>query len=55
VFFNEIENPTPPNEQLVNAATQYNEETKKKEINSDTTNVEEDEVALTDEKLKKKS
>jgi cell division protein FtsL len=55
VFFSEIENPTPPNEQLVNAATQYNEETKKKEINSDTTNVEEDEVALTDEKLKKKS
>jgi hypothetical protein len=28
---------------------------KKKEINSDTTNVEEDEVTLTDEKLKKKS
>jgi len=55
VFFNEIENPTPPNEQLVNAATQYNEETKKKEINSDTTNVEEDKVTLTDEKLKKKS
>jgi hypothetical protein len=55
VFFSEIENPTPPNEQLVNAATQYNEETKKKEINSDTTNVEEDEVTLTDEKLKKKS
>jgi cell division protein FtsL len=55
VFFNEIENPTEPNEQLVNAATQYNEDIKKNEINSTTTNVEKDEVILTDEELKKKS
>jgi cell division protein FtsL len=55
VFFNEIENPTPPNEALVNAATQYNEDIKKNEIDSTTTNVEKDEVILTDEDLKKKS
>jgi hypothetical protein len=48
VFFNEIENPTEPNEQLVNAATQYNEDIKKNEIDSTTTNVEEDEITLTD-------
>jgi hypothetical protein len=30
VFFNEIENPSEPNETLVNAATQYNEDIKKK-------------------------
>jgi hypothetical protein len=52
VFFNEIENPSEPNEQLVNAATQYNEDIKKKEIDSYTTNVEEDEVTLTDEEKK---
>jgi hypothetical protein len=52
VFFNEIENPSEPNEQLVNAATQYNEDIKKKEIDSDTTDVEEDEVTLTDEEKK---
>ena len=52
VFFNEIENPSEPNEQLVNAATQYNEDIKKNEIDSDTTNVEEDEVTLTDEEKK---
>ena len=55
IFFNEIENPSEPNEQLVNAATQYNEDIKKNEINSTTTNVEKDEVILTDEELKKKS
>jgi hypothetical protein len=49
VFFNEIETPSEPNEQLVNAATQYNEDIKKNEIDSDTTNLEEDEVTLTDE------
>jgi hypothetical protein len=49
VFFNEIENPSEPNETLVNAATQYNEDIKKNEIDSATTNVEEDEVTLTDE------
>jgi hypothetical protein len=32
VFFNEIENPSEPNEQLVNAAIQYNEDIKKNEI-----------------------
>jgi hypothetical protein len=52
VFFNEIENPSEPNEQLVNAATQYNEDIKKKEIDSYTTNVEEDEVTLSDEEKK---
>jgi|LauGreSBDMM110SN_4_FD.fasta_scaffold00620_10 cell division protein FtsL len=54
VFFNEIENPTEPNEQLVNAATQYNEDIKKNEIDSTTTNVEEVAPILTDEELKKK-
>ena len=49
VFFNEIENPSEPNEKLINAATQYNEDIKKNEIDSNTTNVEEDEVTLTDE------
>ena len=49
IFFNEIENPSEPNEQLVNAATQYNEDIKKNEIDSATTNVEEAEVTLTDE------
>ncbi len=44
VFFNEIENPQKPNETLVNAATQYNEEVKKNEINSNTTNVEKNEL-----------
>jgi len=49
IFFNEIETPSEPNETLVNAATQYNEDIKKKEIDSSTTNVEEYEVTLTDE------
>jgi len=52
VFFNEIENPSEPKETLVNAATQYNEDIKKNEIDSNTTNVEEDEVTLTDEEKK---
>jgi hypothetical protein len=52
VFFNEMKNPSEPNEALVNAATQYNEDIKKNEIDSDTTNVEEDEVTLTDEEKK---
>jgi hypothetical protein len=52
VFFNEIENPSEPNETLVNAATQYNEDIKKNEIDSTPTNVEEDEVTLTDEEKK---
>jgi hypothetical protein len=52
IFFNEIENPSDPNAQLVNAATQYNEDIKKNKIDSDTTNVEEDEVTLTDEEKK---
>ena len=50
VFFNEIENPTSPNEVLVEAVEQYEE--KKKETDSDSTNVEE--VTLNDELLKKK-
>ena len=50
VFFNEIENPTPPSEVLVEAVEQYEE--KKKETDSDSTNVEE--VTLNDELLKKK-
>ena len=45
VFFNEIENPSEPNEALIEAAQKYETE-KKNEIDSDTTNVEEDEVTL---------
>jgi hypothetical protein len=52
VFFNEIENPSEPNEALIEAATQYNEDIKKNEIDSTPTNVEEDEVTLTDEEKK---
>jgi len=48
VFFNEIENPSEPNEALIEAAQKYETE-KKNKIDSDTTNVEEDEVTLTDE------
>jgi hypothetical protein len=51
VFFNEIENPSEPNEALIEAAQKYETE-KKNEIDSDTTNVEEDEVTLTDEDKK---
>ena len=47
VFFNEIENPTEPSEALIEAAQKYETE-KKNEIDSATTNVEED------EELKKK-
>ena len=46
VFFNEIENPSEPNEELVEAVEKYNAE-KKNEIDSTPTNVEE--VILTDE------
>ena len=48
IFFNETENPSEPNEALVEAVAQYEE--KKKETNSDSTNVEE--VTLTDEEKK---
>ncbi len=51
-FFDNIENPPPPNEKLIEAATQYNEDIKKNEIDSNTTNVEEGEVTLTDEDKK---
>ena len=51
IFFNEIENPSEPNEALIEAAQKYETE-KKNEIDSDTTNVEEDEVTLTDEEKK---
>jgi hypothetical protein len=51
-FFDNIENPPPPNEELIEAATQYNEDIKKNEIDSNTTNVEEGEVTLTDEEKK---
>ena len=50
VFFDEIENPSEPNEKLKEAATQYNEDLKKNEIDTTTTNVEE--VTLTDEEKK---
>ena len=49
IFFNEIENPSEPNDALVEAAKQYEAE-KKNEIDSTTTNVEE--VTLTDEEKK---
>ena len=52
VFFNEVQNPSEPNEALVEAATRYNEDIKKNEINSTTTNVEEDAAILTDDKKK---
>jgi len=48
IFFNETENPSEPNEALVEAVAEYEE--KKKETNSDSTNVEE--VTLTDEEKK---
>ncbi len=59
-LFDNLENPPAPNEKLKEAATQYNEEVKKNEINSTTTNVEADEivseeigeVTLTDEEKK---
>ena len=50
VFFEAIENPSEPTEKLKEAATQYNEDLKKNEIDSTTTNVEE--VTLTDEEKK---
>jgi hypothetical protein len=52
VFFNEIENPSEPNETLVNAATQYNEDIKKNEIDATPTNLEEEYATLTDEEKK---
>jgi hypothetical protein len=52
VFIDTINNPPAPNEALIEASTQYNEEIKKKEIDSATTIVEEDEVILTDEEKK---
>ena len=48
VFFNEIQNPSEPNEALVDAAEKYNAEKKKVEITS--TNLEE--VTLSDEEKK---
>jgi subtilisin family serine protease len=51
IFFNEIENPSEPNEALIEAAQKYETE-KKNEIDSATTNVEENEVTLTDEEKK---
>jgi hypothetical protein len=44
VFFNEIENPAEPNEELIKATSQYSEDLKKKETSTTTTNVEEDEL-----------
>jgi len=52
VFMEAIDNSPAPNEALIEASTQYNEEIKKKEIDSATTIVEEDEVILTDEEKK---
>jgi hypothetical protein len=58
VFFDAIDNPIGPNEELIQAAEKYKEkllqteDIKKKEIDSVTTNVEEDEVTLTDEEKK---
>jgi hypothetical protein len=57
VFFDAIENPPVPSEELIKAAEKYKEQLlqtediKKKEIDSATTNVEESEVTLTDELL----
>jgi hypothetical protein len=58
VFFDTIDNPPAPSEELIKAAEKYkeqllqNEDIKKKEIDSTTTIVEEDEVTLTDEDKK---
>jgi hypothetical protein len=58
VFFDAIENPPAPSEELIKAAEKYKEQLlqtediKKKEIDSATTNVEEYEVTLTDEEKK---
>jgi len=58
VFFNTIENSPTPSEELIKAAEKYEEkllqkeDIKKKEIDSDTKNVEEYEVTLTDEDKK---
>jgi hypothetical protein len=58
VFFDAIDNPSAPSEELIKAAEKYkeqllqNEDIKKKEIDSATTNVEESEVTLTDEEKK---
>jgi hypothetical protein len=57
-FFDTIDNPPAPSEELIKAAEKYKEQLlqkediKKKEIDSDTTNVEEVEVILTDEDKK---
>jgi len=57
-FFDTINTPPAPSEELIKAAEKYKEkllqteDIKKKEIDSDTTNVEEDEVTLTDEEKK---
>jgi len=58
VFFDAMANPPAPSEELIKAAEKYkeqllqNEDIKKKEIDSATTIVEEDEVTLTDEDKK---
>jgi hypothetical protein len=57
-FFDTINTPPAPSEELIQAAEKYkekllqNEDIKKKEIDSATTNVEESEVTLTDEEKK---
>jgi hypothetical protein len=57
-FFDTINNPPAPSDELIKAAEKYKEQLlqkediKKKEIDSDTTNVEEAEVTLTDEDKK---
>ena len=51
-FVDTINNPPAPNEALIEASTQYNEDIKKKEIDSTTTNVEESEVTLTNDEKK---
>jgi hypothetical protein len=57
-FFDTINTPPAPSEELIKAAEKYkekllqNEDIKKKEIDSDTTNMEEVEVTLTDEEKK---
>jgi hypothetical protein len=43
-LFDNLENPPAPNKKLTEAASQYNEEVKKNEINSTTTNVETNEI-----------
>ena len=52
ILFDNIENPPAPNEELKEAASQYDEEVKKNETDATPTNLEEEYATLTDEEKK---